>query len=364
MGDKSERKYSFDALKLIAIAIIVLHHYQQLSQIRFSEGINWFGGEFYWGYLVELFFIISGYFAYHSIDAITGCSSVRFSAFILRKYYRFLPMLIICGLACLAAEWSYGRMDSDHIFPYTFWNVISSLLGFERWFDEAMMVNNPMWYVSVLLLCFVLLFFVTSIARKANLSLFLVYGIMVSAGLIMRAVCLEYDVSIPLFNASIGRGILCFFLGLLIALVLNRPAIAAVVTKSKIVFLVAGFIVASFIVLFALKPHSIGDTNALYYSLCFIIYPALMVMCENSIMRAVFKASAFKHVGGIAYNMYTWHITLIYTWLIVFRVLGLSLNVVVMYAFLALCFLFAVASYTFIDKPLSRYVSIKKKTER
>ena len=55
----SERIYPLDTLKFTAAILIVFHHFQQSTGACFS-GINFYGGKFYFGNLVELFFILSG----------------------------------------------------------------------------------------------------------------------------------------------------------------------------------------------------------------------------------------------------------------------------------------------------------------
>ena len=55
-----KRYYNLDIIKMISSILIVFHHYQQLSGITF-DGINFYGGKFLFGYLVELFFMISGF---------------------------------------------------------------------------------------------------------------------------------------------------------------------------------------------------------------------------------------------------------------------------------------------------------------
>lgn len=51
----SRRVYSLDALKFLAIIVILFHHFQQETHATFAFGVNWCYGSFYWGYLVELF---------------------------------------------------------------------------------------------------------------------------------------------------------------------------------------------------------------------------------------------------------------------------------------------------------------------
>ena len=54
-----KRDYSLDLLRIFATTIIIFHHYQQGSGAVYKY-INFWGGGFYFGYLVELFFILSG----------------------------------------------------------------------------------------------------------------------------------------------------------------------------------------------------------------------------------------------------------------------------------------------------------------
>ena len=61
MKEKSEYYYTLDLLKFALSLLIFVHHFQLISEIRFSV-INFNDGRFYFGYLVELFFVISGFF--------------------------------------------------------------------------------------------------------------------------------------------------------------------------------------------------------------------------------------------------------------------------------------------------------------
>jgi len=64
-----KRNYGLDFLKIVATILIVFHHYQQVLNVEFA-GINFFGGKFYFGYLVELFFLISGFLMFKYIERI------------------------------------------------------------------------------------------------------------------------------------------------------------------------------------------------------------------------------------------------------------------------------------------------------
>lgn len=56
---KMRRNIALDIFRIIAATLIVLHHYQQGTGIVLKY-INFYGGKFNFGYIVGLFFLISG----------------------------------------------------------------------------------------------------------------------------------------------------------------------------------------------------------------------------------------------------------------------------------------------------------------
>lgn len=70
MYKKEERFYSLDVIKLIATICIIFHHYQQVTGAFFEERLNFYGGRFAFGWIVELFFVLSGYFIYKYMERI------------------------------------------------------------------------------------------------------------------------------------------------------------------------------------------------------------------------------------------------------------------------------------------------------
>lgn len=359
VAGKDTRVYSFDILKFLAICAIVLHHYQQVTHTSQVAGINWYGGGFYWGNLVELFFIISGFFAFKSIDRIKECDS--FYSFYSKKYFRFLPMLIICGIACLIVQTWYAMVfDASMAANATFWNVVASLLGVERWLDTALMINNPMWYISVLLLCLVVFFAITRVAVSKGDSPLVYYGIAIGGGLFMKTVCESYNFGTPLFNVYIARGLICFFLGLVIALAFNHPHIGKKIEDSSAVLFIAVIVTVGYIMLYAFVPAAIQGSVSfnLYYSLCFIFYPCLMLICNHRVIRKITSSNKFSFLGGAAYNMYVWHVPLIISFMALLTVCGISFNTTkAMYLFLLLCFVFGCLSSRFIDKPIAARIN-------
>ena len=82
---EKKRNYSLDFFKIIATILIVFHHYQQILSIEFGE-INFYGGKFYFGYLVEFFFLISGFLMFNYIERIKEGLTL-----VMKFYYIFIP---------------------------------------------------------------------------------------------------------------------------------------------------------------------------------------------------------------------------------------------------------------------------------
>ena len=152
------RNNSLDFLKIIATILIVFHHYQQELNVKFTQ-INFFGGKFYFGYLVELFFLISGFLMFNYIEKIK--QGLNFESFFINRVKRFLPLAAIAAILYECLIYFYFRIFGEKFLEQglNFFGTIISILGIQAgWSFENPMINNPMWYISVLILYFILYF--------------------------------------------------------------------------------------------------------------------------------------------------------------------------------------------------------------
>lgn len=105
---------TIDLLKFMLAVVIVLHHYQQVTGVTFP-GLNFYGGTIYFGYAVEFFFIISGFF---SAAGILAHPDERFKSYFMRKAVRLYPMTMLSipatagllAVSLLALARRIGRM--------------------------------------------------------------------------------------------------------------------------------------------------------------------------------------------------------------------------------------------------------------
>lgn len=152
-----QREYSLDFIKILATVFIVFHHYQQVIGVYFDKGINFYNGKFYFGYMVELFFVLSGYFMYSYIEKIQ--KGVTFRKFFLKRFLRLFPLMMLGAISYEVFLAIYQNMYQSSWFDIqtTLWGTIIASLGIQDgWALPNPCVNNPTWYISVLLLCYII----------------------------------------------------------------------------------------------------------------------------------------------------------------------------------------------------------------
>ena len=204
----TKRSYSLDLIKFISTICILCHHFQQGTGVRFKY-INFWGGHFYFGRLVELFFIISGLlitkYMYH-----VG-KNLSFSVFMKKRYFRLIPIVAICTFMDFIVRIIVGTISVEN-FAVNVLDTLTVALGIHGLFSTAITLNNPMWYISPLLLCYAVFYIMCYFARNNKLQTVCFPIIFILLGCIML---LGFDY--PFFNLYIGRGLIAFFSGVLLS---------------------------------------------------------------------------------------------------------------------------------------------------
>ena len=127
-----KRQYSLDFIKVIATVFILFHHYQQFISGPFESGINFYGGIFNFGIMVEFFFILSGYFMYPYIEKIR--QGISFKAFFLSRYMRLIPLVAIAAFAYQFLVLVHIKTVGTAWFMAArgLWETIVAALGFQE----------------------------------------------------------------------------------------------------------------------------------------------------------------------------------------------------------------------------------------
>ena len=216
---REQRKVLPDIIKIICTVCILFHHYQQLTGTFFYKGINFYGGRFYFGYLVELFFVMSGMVMVPYIEKIKD--KMSFPAFMYKRVIRLLPSLIVSTVLYDIFLYIFINVCNGHIrYPEkinVFGSIITSL-GMGSWcITRDYEINTINWYVSVLLLCYIIMYTLIFISKKTKIPMPLLLVIPMIAGVI-RTYGMEYSF-LPFYSPRIARGYIHFFGGMLLGII-------------------------------------------------------------------------------------------------------------------------------------------------
>ena len=306
------RKYSLDFLKIAAIIFIFFHHYQQYIGGIFEGGLNFYGGRFNFGLMVELFFILSGFFVWPYVKKIHDGLTLK--KFFLHKAKRLVPMLAICAVGYEIVIVLY-YVAFGHLEPFfdttSLWEFFLSCTGLQKgWvFEGTPTINYPVWYISILLLCYLFFWIGTYICRKLHTSARYFFVLMIMWGVAINS----YDINTAFMSHYNARGYISFFTGVLLASYLYD---AKINTKSA---LTALLVVVFLGILYFVKP--VCFEYRFEYILGFVFYPALIILFLTDTAGKIFSHKFWKEAADVAFHAFMWH----------------YVGLILMFTFMALC---------------------------
>ncbi|SDI95024.1 Acyltransferase family protein [Lachnospiraceae bacterium G41] len=216
---KESRKVLPDILRVVLTAFVLFHHYQQLTGTFFYRGINFYGGKFYFGYVVEIFFLMSGFFMVPYVKRIQD--KMSFPTFFGKRLIRFLPSMIAATIFYDIALFFYVRLCNGTLRYPTDINIFGSIvtaLGLGSWSITKDFEINPIcWYVSVLLLCYILMYIFVFLSKITKIPAGILLAIPMIAGVVITHIT-EFSI-IPFLSTRIARGYIHFFGGLLLGII-------------------------------------------------------------------------------------------------------------------------------------------------
>lgn len=334
-----ERYYNLDLLKAVAAVLIVFHHYQQVFNVTF-DGINFFGGSFYWGYLVELFFLISGF-----VMAVSNRKEKNIFQKFFGKCIRIYPSTVLaCSATILIVFVGYFLLGEfiDTSVDYTnIMTVISSyLLIFSGWFlNIELGINNPTWYLCVLLLCYFIYYAIEVVSEKAHVTPNILYFIvfLISFG------GMYFGKSLPwFFTYQNQRGYTCFFSGVLLYnLVVKR------LSNRQVWLTVLGLEILTAL---GVWRWGIGSWGVLVL----FFYP-MLVLVAVTIKQLPGYATRYL---GVSYQTYLWHTPCFMFLKLIGRVSGIQVTLTYFTMILVTVFVEIVAMvvYRYYEIPITRWL--------
>lgn len=328
--EKRENLTGLDVLKIAASTLIIYHHYQQVFHVSFRP-VNFYRGAFNFGYLVELFFIISGFLTLYSDKA-----EKPFVNAFRKKIFRFLPVVTIActftllvksiASADLSALWNWKSLIANYFLIFSGWPFFS-MIGY----------NNPTWYLCVLIQCYLVFYLVRWLSRTLGVNRLWLDAVIVAACFVLRRLGYLPD--------STYRGLQAFSVGILVC------GLRDVFPKKNWIYCL--LLPLSVVLLFTLP------TSYQRRIVTFLTYPALLMLFLGLWGSVSDTVSDRIRLGGkLSFEVYVWHYPLMAFEQMVLRLTDGSLTrtYLTMVLFSAAVWILAILLYRFVETPIDRKI--------
>lgn len=292
---KNLRLNNLDLLKFVSSLCIALHHYQQAFKVKYDSGLNFYGGKIPFGYLVELFFIISGFLVAKSKYKDTFVNNIK------KRWLRLFPYALIATLMAYSIFVVYYLINGTHLLDrsYSAPCVIASLLMLHQgYIIEFIGVNNPTWYLCVLLWLYIVYYFINTFSDFAEKRYHIgdIFKIICYAGFVLMGMGIRFiHLDLPFLHESNGRGYTAFFVGVLLYYINEKLE-----KKDRLLIGIIMFIIGTVVVA---MPIPLG------VALTILVYPGLLLLLIN-IKQIGFKT--ISSLGDISFEIYILHVPTYY----------------------------------------------------
>lgn len=360
LGNGKCRIYSLELLRVIATLAIILPHYQQITGMNMSKYFDCTVSSFNVAYVVEFFFILSGFLTYKEVCRLKR-SEITAKDFLIKKFNRLIPVIVLPSIfytvLCYFFRTFVGNggwyFDTKVDIPST----ILAAFGVQFWgLFEGTPINYPLWYVDVLLMCYIIMCFIVWLFKKLDYSEELGFIIMIFIGIVIW----NREIDLPFLSMHLARGYYSFFFGIILAYWYEKGKSQNLDKhKTMLVLLLIGIISMAVTIHWIdwFKPYD----NYVY---TFLSYPAFILFFLNSRIQRVLNIPALGALGKVSYDIYAWHLDVyfLFTLLCVTGVIPWNMDSnIMMIINVSVAVVIGAVSYLFVDKRVANVlVKIKR----
>lgn len=192
-----------DAIKGTSTVGIVTYHYSHFGNITYPfESILGLVYE-YGYYLVDLFFIISGFLFYMNFANKIKDRQMDIRDFLLYRYMKLFPLFLLSTAITALGQWIlYYHTGETFMHGADLYSLFLNIIGLQHvGLTYELTFNGPAWYISVLMFCYAIYFYISK------------YNCPVGVTWLVCLTLFRCNLSVPMLNQSIFRGLLGFTMG-------------------------------------------------------------------------------------------------------------------------------------------------------
>lgn len=333
----NSRNTAIDIMKISGATLIVLHHYQQGTGIVLRH-IAFYGGKFNFGYVVELFFLISGLLTYRTFKNTDNLPTLP--KFWIGKMRRILPLLTISVMVEAALRYIYLRMSGGEKVYFGLLDIIVNATGTSWGIFQVKAINQSTWYLSALMLCYLELYISIWISKKLKIQPDYPWLLL----MIIGVAATTYGWKGLFIEGGIGRGMFSFFAGTMLAKHMGQ------VKRRKDWLLLV--LPASFILLLKYFHDFVRSGAFVFYTL-FIWIPIVVIAIRY--IPHVKKGRIIEVLGISSFGVYIWNepLSVIRNMLPILTDASLQTKTA-MTIFVICNWIVGVCSYFLIEKPIDK----------
>lgn len=288
-------------LKFISSLIIASYHFGMLPcKTNFIPLKQVFGCG---GLFVEVFFIMSGFLIentyYNKIE------KMSFKNFMLKRIIKLWPTIFISTIFGFIVAWLSYFFFKKAAFGggtnFTLSSLIFSVFSLHCGLfcnHDKYIVNGPTWYISVLIICYVI-YYIVKKQGKFNKQficfLVMLFGIYLTTE----------NIAFPLLYPSCGRGYLNFFMGVLVSMNFDKIKNLYTEKKSKFVVLIQILLVLLYAIALKFNKTGFGISWTLFVALPMVLLFALNQVvdkfCDNKFVSCLGKLSMYIFLFNVPF---------------------------------------------------------------
>lgn len=293
--DNKTRINSIDGIRGLACIMIMLFHFT--GKNNFIPLISRWGG----GLGVEIFYCLSGFCISRAIyaglirDKQSGYSCLKF---VYDRFKKIYPAYILSLIFVILTQ---GPRNLSEI-------MINVLMIQSGWLGKDFALNGPTWFLSTLLLCYIVFYVVNRLFGNSNNRIFVYILLMVYAKIIVDA-----QSTLPMIGESFGYAILPFFAGCILSDIQdlidnnsnnNSRKLVTVLLIADIILIAAS---AAGNMLFGTEK-ALGD----YWMIFSLLLIPLSVISIINVkpLDSFLENRIFVFLGSISMYVYIWHVPL------------------------------------------------------
>lgn len=294
---KPNRFDSLSGLKgLFCLIIVFFHtlpHTPLINRIPLTS-IIWNYGGMIGNYF---FFLSSGLLLSYGYRHRIGSKTITFKDFLIKRLIKLYPLYLLTNLVSLVCNTIQFGPSAINIKQIVFTILLQNGGGLET----VHPYNGPSWFVSALLVCYIVFFFIAYHARNTTQ-----YYCMIAFSVICGYSILSGRWVNPIAFAHHGDSLFCFFIGCALAEIYPciRPKIHKWLQPVSAVSLVAAMALM-------LKYGVDIISGDLRVALACFVYPLMIylaLVCKPVIY--ILNSKPIQFLGKISFSVFLWHFVL------------------------------------------------------